>query len=48
MKQLSESGVIGDPTRASEEKGEEIVKRCMPYLIELCQDFQKAELPCKE
>lgn len=48
MKQLSECGVIGDPTKASKEKGEEIIKRCMKYLMELCQDFQKAELPYKE
>jgi creatinine amidohydrolase len=45
MKQLSESGVFGDPSKASKEKGEEIIKRCMKYLIELCRDFQKAELP---
>ncbi|MBI5968911.1 MAG: creatininase family protein [Deltaproteobacteria bacterium] len=48
MKQLSECGVIGDPTKASKEKGEEIIKRCMKYLIELCQDFQKAGLASKE
>jgi len=48
MKQLSECGVIGDPSKASREKGEEIIKRCMKYLVELCQDFQKAELPQKE
>jgi len=48
MKQLSECGVIGDPSKASREKGEEIIKRCMKYLVELCQDFQSAELPSKE
>jgi creatinine amidohydrolase len=48
MKQLSESGVIGDPSKASREKGEEIIRRCMEYLVELCRDFQQAELPPKE
>ena len=48
MKQLSESGVFGDPGRASKEKGEEIIRRCLKYLIEFCHDFQKAELPPKD
>jgi creatinine amidohydrolase len=48
MKQLSESGVVGDPGKANREKGEEIIKRCMAYLIELCQDFEQAELPIKQ
>jgi creatinine amidohydrolase len=48
MKQLSESGVVGDPRKASREKGEEIIRRCMEYLVELCRDFQRAELPPKE
>jgi creatinine amidohydrolase len=48
MKQLSESGVIGDPSKASREKGEEIIRRCMEYLVELCRDFQGAQLPQKE
>lgn len=48
MKQLSACGVIGDPTKATKEKGEEIIKRCMKYLVELCQDLQKAELPYPE
>ena len=42
-KQLSASGLFGDPSRATKEKGEEIMKRCLPYLVELCLDFQKAE-----
>jgi creatinine amidohydrolase len=48
MKQLSESGLLGDPTKASKEKGEEIIRRCLKYLVEFCQDFQKAELPLKD
>ena len=48
MKQLSESGIVGDPGKASREKGEEIIKRCMAYLVEMCGDFQQAELPRKE
>ncbi len=44
MKQLSETGLMGDPTKASKEKGEEIIKRCIPYLVELCKDFQMADL----
>ncbi len=47
MKQLSVSGVVGDPTKASKKKGEEIIRRCMKYLVEFCHDFQKAELPPK-
>jgi len=48
MKQLSDSGSVGDPTKASKEKGEEIIRRCLKYLVEFCQDFQKAELPPKD
>jgi creatinine amidohydrolase len=48
MKQLSESGLLGDPTKASKEKGEEIIRRCLKYLVEFCQDFQKAELPPRD
>jgi creatinine amidohydrolase len=45
MKQLSESGIFGDASKASKEKGEEIIRRCLKYLTEFCHDFQKAELP---
>jgi len=44
MKQLSASGLVGDPFRASKEKGEEIIKRCLRYLVELCKDFLQTEL----
>ena len=48
MKKLSDCGVIGNPSKASIEKGEEIIKRCLKYLVEFCDDFQKVELPQKE
>jgi creatinine amidohydrolase len=48
MHQLSVSGICGDPSKASKEKGEEIIRRCLPYLVELCGDMEKAELPPKE
>ncbi len=48
MKQLSKSGIFGDASKASKEKGEEIIRRCLKYLVEFCIDFQKAELPPKD
>ncbi|HSR11759.1 MAG TPA: creatininase family protein [Thermodesulfobacteriota bacterium] len=45
MKQLSDSGVFGDPTHATREKGEEIIRRCLAYLEDFCKDWLKAELP---
>ncbi|HSR10452.1 MAG TPA: creatininase family protein, partial [Thermodesulfobacteriota bacterium] len=47
MKPLSASGVFGDATKASREKGEEIIRRCLKYLVEFCRDFQRAALPSK-
>ena len=48
MKPLSPSGLVGDPTKASREKGEKIIERCIKYLVELCQDLQRAGIPPKE
>jgi creatinine amidohydrolase len=44
-KKVSKSGITGDPIKASKEKGEEIVKRCMPYLVKLVKDMLEADLP---
>jgi creatinine amidohydrolase len=47
MKMYSESGVVGDPTQATVEQGEEIIRRCMKYAVELVNDIKAVELPLK-
>lgn len=43
-KEFSESGVIGDPTKASSEKGEELFDTSTEKLIKLIKDMKKENL----
>lgn len=42
--ELTESGVIGDPTRSSPQKGEEMVNRAVNNLSEFVNQFKQMEL----
>jgi creatinine amidohydrolase len=39
--EISQSGVVGDATRASEEKGKEILSTLITRLVEVCEDLGK-------
>ena len=41
----SDTGVIGDPTNASKEKGDKIVERCADLYCELLEEV-KTKYPC--
>jgi len=43
-KEISETGVIGDPTKASKEKGEKAWKLAVERLAELLTELDKMEL----
>ncbi len=42
---FTESGLTGDPRRATAEKGRAIIERCTRYLAQLLADMKAAELP---
>lgn len=45
--QLTDTGVIGDPTLATKEKGDRIIEKTLTYLEEFVTDFKKEPLPPK-
>lgn len=38
---ITKSGIVGDPSKASKEKGERIIERCMTVLVKLVEDLKK-------
>ena len=45
---ISVSGVIGDPSEASSEKGERIIQEAMKHLIKFVEDFKNVKLPIRD
>jgi creatinine amidohydrolase len=45
IKEVTKSGVIGDATKASLEKGEQILELAVKYLVEFVLDLESGKLP---
>jgi len=43
--EVTESGVMGDPTAASKEKGEIVIKHLVDYIGEVVEEFKKLPVP---
>ncbi len=42
--ELNATGIMGDPTHATPEKGEEIIRRCVGYIADFLVAFKKVAL----
>jgi len=47
LREVSSSGVVGNPLKASRKKGEKILKKSLDSLTEFLQEFKKAKISIK-